>query len=105
MKTLIATLLSFCLFYAPATGEKHHAGRCTGAEFCTACKNCSACKYCHSGGTCGVCARARSAPQEQPNKPVEKQDTNTAQCKAITKKGTRCSRRATSAGYCWQHGN
>src|SRR5881398_2460321 len=26
------------------------------------------------------------------------------QCKAITKKGTRCSRKAGDNGYCWQHG-
>ena len=25
------------------------------------------------------------------------------QCKATTKKGTRCSRTAGSNGYCWQH--
>lgn len=28
--------------------------------------------------------------------------TNT--CKAITKKGRKCSRKARSGGYCWQHG-
>ena len=27
-----------------------------------------------------------------------------SQCTAITKKGTRCSRRAKSSGLCWQHG-
>ncbi|WP_431311641.1 gas vesicle protein GvpO, halophile-type [Pedobacter albus] len=26
------------------------------------------------------------------------------QCKALTKKGTRCKRNASSGGYCWQHG-
>lgn len=26
------------------------------------------------------------------------------QCAAITKKGAQCSRMATAAGYCWQHG-
>ena len=26
-----------------------------------------------------------------------------AQCKAITKKGTQCSRKGSSNGYCWQH--
>lgn len=25
-------------------------------------------------------------------------------CKAITKKGRQCSRKAKSGGYCWQHG-
>lgn len=27
-----------------------------------------------------------------------------AQCQAITKKGTQCKRSARSGGYCWQHG-
>jgi len=31
-------------------------------------------------------------------------DNYSGQCMAITKKGTRCSRRARSNGYCWQHG-
>ena len=30
--------------------------------------------------------------------------TSYGQCKAITKKGTRCSRSARANGYCWQHG-
>lgn len=30
-------------------------------------------------------------------------DIDYDQCKATTKKGTRCKRKATSTGYCWQH--
>ncbi|MDR6339085.1 hypothetical protein HNQ91_002136 [Filimonas zeae] len=105
MKTLITVLLSFSLFCTPESRNKHHAGRCTGAASCTACKNCSGCKYCNAGGTCGVCAPARSKPRETMGKPAGKEDTDFTQCKAITKKRTRCSRKATATGYCWQHGN
>jgi hypothetical protein len=30
--------------------------------------------------------------------------SSSGQCAATTKKGSRCSRRASSNGYCWQHG-
>lgn len=37
------------------------------------------------------------------HKSPKKSLSNTERCKAITKKGTRCSRTATASGYCWQH--
>lgn len=41
-------------------------------------------------------------------KPLTEEKTKkveySGQCKANTKKGTRCSRSAGSKGYCWQHG-
>ena len=41
-------------------------------------------------------------------KPLNEEKTKkveySGQCKANTKKGTRCSRSAGSSGYCWQHG-
>jgi hypothetical protein len=41
-------------------------------------------------------------------KPLTEEKTKkveySGQCKANTKKGTRCSRSAGSNGYCWQHG-
>ena len=41
-------------------------------------------------------------------KPLNEEKTKkveySGQCKANTKKGTRCSRSAGSNGYCWQHG-
>lgn len=50
---------------------------------------------------CGYCYKQGGAPQSSSNKsPAE----NNGQCKAITKKGSRCSRAAKSNGYCWQHG-
>jgi len=33
-----------------------------------------------------------------------KSNAYVGQCKALTKKGTRCKRSANSNGYCWQHG-
>jgi hypothetical protein len=35
------------------------SAKCTGSMNCRACKNCSGCKHCNSGGTCGVCAKAK----------------------------------------------
>lgn len=32
-----------------------------------------------------------------------KENAKETQCKAVTKKGTRCTRIATDGGYCWQH--
>ena len=41
-------------------------------------------------------------------KPINEEKTkkveSSGQCKANTKKGTRCSRSAGTNGYCWQHG-
>ena len=78
----------------------HHSSTCTGSSNCRACTSCNYCKYCNSGGTCSVCApppstKKKSITPSQPSKDY--------QCKAITKKGTRCSRSATNNGYCWQH--
>lgn len=69
---------------------------CLGKSPCNACKNCNACKHCNSGGTCGVCAVIKK-------KTETKQPAKTIQCKAITKKGTRCLRNASENGKCWQH--
>jgi len=47
---------------------------------------------------CGYCydAHIKSSSSSTP--------TTNGQCLAITKKGTQCSRKAKSNGYCWQHG-
>ena len=46
-----------------------------------------------------------TAIQETPiNEEKTKKVESSGQCKANTKKGTRCSRSAGSNGYCWQHG-
>lgn len=38
------------------------------------------------------------------NRSTSSASSGGGQCKARTKKGTRCSRAARSNGYCWQHG-
>jgi hypothetical protein len=54
-------------------------------------------------------------PQSKPNSIQEKttiykssdtkqQSWYSSQCMATTRKGYRCSRKARSGGYCWQHG-
>ena len=72
---------------------------CYGYTPCNACSSCGYCKWCRSGGTCGVCAPKKKTPARSYSTSIY-----SGQCKAITKKGTRCSRRARSRGYCWQHG-
>ena len=59
---------------------------------------------------CKVCKPPKAENSEATNKPstrkVEKQSNtqNDGRCQAITKKGTRCKRRAKDGSrYCWQH--
>lgn len=79
--------------------------RCVGANPCRACSNCSSCGWCKAGGTCGVCINKKKTDTIQSLKSMPaKQSAISGQCKAITKKGTRCSRTAKPSGYCWQHG-
>jgi len=55
----------------------------------------------------GVAATTASRPTEVPaasSGPSSPSDTARQQCAAITKKGTRCSRKASQgSAYCWQH--
>ena len=99
---LILMMLVPVLTYSldPTCCSKNKSGKkCTGSSNCTACTNCSGCKYCNSGGNCGVCSSGKSAPSR-----TGKSKSISSQCQAITKKGTQCSRAASSGGYCWQHG-
>ena len=103
-------LLSFS--YDDKNCCKSKVGRCTGSPYCTACSNCSSCKYCSSGGTCGVCVRpnnSRNTSYKKATRASQGFRSNqgavlSSQCRAITKKGTRCSRASRSNDYCWQHG-
>ena len=103
MLKLFATI---CLSIAMLSGyypkENNNANAdvatCYGNTPCNACSNCSLCKYCGKGGTCGKCEKKEQIFKSKTPEPV------TAQCKAVTKKGTRCKRAAGSGGYCWQHG-
>jgi hypothetical protein len=42
---------------------------------------------------------------QQKKTQTQQQPASGGQCKATTKKKTRCSRAAKSNGYCWQHGS
>jgi hypothetical protein len=104
MRLATTALLSFLLFTISGTGEQdttHNKviARCYGYTPCNACSNCSQCGYCSNGGTCGKCTRAKTPT------PKSQLPQQSGQCKATTKKGTRCSRAAGSSGYCWQHEN
>lgn len=79
---------------------KKEIARCYGNTPCNACSSCSACQYCNAGGTCGICANVKTTKPLKTKNP----SASSGQCKAITKKGTRCSRSVRSADYCWQHG-
>lgn len=117
MKTLLILFLFISQFFNFHSTQKTEyfkdkiALRCVGSSPCAACSNCSACKWCSAGGTCGVCESWRkkgdiSSKKYNLQKPdnTTTQDYYTGQCKAMTKKGKRCSRTARTNGYCWQHG-
>lgn len=83
----------------PTRPEKINIRKCYGLTPCKACSSCNYCKWCNAGGTCGICARGKNGLEG--NSIAEPPSEN--RCKAITKKGTQCSRKATSGSYCWQH--
>lgn len=94
--------LSFSIHTEDGCCSKKKNARCTGSASCRACSNCSACKWCSSGGTCGVCAGKKKNSSSSYSTPSN--NRTSVQCRAITKKGTRCSRTSRSNNYCWQHG-
>ncbi|MFC4142997.1 DUF5763 domain-containing protein [Pedobacter mendelii] len=110
MKTLLFLLIgSLLLFNAPT--PKNYSFRkpvatCYGKSNCIACSNCSGCKHCNSGGSCGVCANAKSTTINtfSSRKTITTSNSYVGQCKAFTKKGARCKRSANGNGFCWQHG-
>ena len=73
---------------------------CYGNTPCNACTSCNYCKWCNAGGTCGICASQKKSKPKTYKSPAK----TLGRCKALTKKGTQCSRSARSQGYCWQHG-
>jgi hypothetical protein len=60
--------------------------------------------HCKAGGTCGVCEKRKPASGSYGSSNKKSSAATTGQCRAKTKKGTRCSRNQRSGGYCWQHG-
>ena len=105
----LLTALAFTPFCkspkAELPAEKEYA-TCFGRTPCSACSNCSGCKHCKAGGTCGVCEKKKPSGGSYGSGSTKKKtaEASSGQCRAITKKGTRCSRNQKSGGYCWQHG-
>ncbi|MFD2581693.1 DUF5763 domain-containing protein [Pedobacter vanadiisoli] len=93
--------------FSPKTNTlKEPVATCYGLNPCGACSNCSACKYCNNGGSCGICSSKSSGFKSQyrrPNKTGNSASVYVGQCRALTKKGTRCKRSSDGSGYCWQH--
>ncbi|WP_394346184.1 DUF5763 domain-containing protein [Pedobacter duraquae] len=104
VKILLLLILSLTLVHKSPTKVEHKVvvATCYGDSPCKACSNCSSCKYCNAGGSCGICsansnqARARAISSTKTTNYV-------GQCKATTKKGSRCKRNGNGSGYCWQH--
>lgn len=108
MKVIILMVLSLTLFHTAPSKSKVKAAvsTCYGYDPCAACSNCSACKHCGAGGSCGVCAPKTSRAMNTfsaINRPKSKTSNYTGQCKALTKKRSRCKRSGNGTGYCWQH--
>ena len=106
---IAACLLFFVSGTSPEKFPEPEYLKCYGYNPCAACSSCNYCAHCKGGGgTCGVCksgvkASAKKDTVQYVPKYAPKQSYS-SQCRATTKKGTRCSRSARSNGYCWQHG-
>lgn len=101
MKVVLIILSYLLLSFTPGPGKEccsKKGGRCTGSAVCSACTSCNYCKHCNAGGTCGTCKKTNNV------KSGKLKSASVQQCKATTKKGTRCSRAPRSGSYCWQHG-
>lgn len=103
-------VLSLTLFHTtpPKSIIKPTVSTCYGDNPCKACSNCSACKRCGAGGTCGVCASTTKTVRTiNTFAGSSTSKTKTAnylgQCKALTKKRSRCKRSGNGSGFCWQH--
>ena len=80
-----------------------HIATCTGSKNCFACSSCRYCAYCNSGkGKCSICSSPSSLDKPKLNK-LTSTNSASAQCKGITKKGSRCKRMVKGGEYCWQH--
>jgi hypothetical protein len=117
MTPIYAFFISLLLFVNNTPTSKQTVrvyATCYGYFPCSACTSCNYCAHCNAGrGTCGVCkdlkkekssAETKSKDNTKPSTKPSTTATAIKQCKATTKKGTRCSRNERSNGYCWQHG-
>jgi hypothetical protein len=103
--------------YVTKTGAKYHKSSCRYAQTGWASslsdakdRGLTACLVCKPGGgdasTSGSASSTganalKASPTETSNPPAS---TASSQCRATTKAGSRCSRKAASgSSYCWQH--
>ena len=111
MPPIYAFIVSLLVLFSDSHYKKEIrpiAATCYGYTPCTACSSCNYCKYCNAGGTCGICRPKQTPVKKDTVRSVPvytPKQTYSSQCRAITKKGTRCSRSSRSNGYCWQHGD
>jgi hypothetical protein len=101
-------LLAFVLALGKSTLKKDVVScappaKCYGYSPCNACSDCSACAYCVDGRICGVCGKGKNNDKTSAKQSLFEAPVSSGQCKAITKKGSQCSRKGTDGGYCWQH--
>lgn len=106
MKLLYVLLLS--LFFYPKQDKvlicntskayAYHKKQCAGLQRCTGAVETVTLDEAQKAGrrACQNCYKTLPASNKNPGSP--------GQCKATTKKGTRCLRSAGAGGYCWQHG-
>ncbi|WBL43549.1 hypothetical protein PBT90_02435 [Algoriphagus halophytocola] len=91
--------------YITKTGERYHKSSCsyakTGWQSTLAAakkKGLIPCKVCKPGGAGSVSSTTSSNSLKSTN------SATSSQCLAITKAGSRCSRKsAKGSSYCWQH--
>jgi len=93
--------------YVTKTGKKYHSENCSSLSSSKISiklsealeKGYTPCSKCKPDQT----SESNLTPKKQEE--VKSKNTNTSQqCEAITKKGTRCKRKAqTGSKYCWQH--
>jgi len=84
--------------YITKTGAKYHRAGCSYLQSKI---EITRAKAKSAGYT--PCKRCRPDQGQKASRDA-KPKASDGRCRAITKKGTRCKRSATSSGYCWQHG-
>ena len=104
--------------YITKTGAKYHKSSCRYAQTGWAAtlteakeKGLTACLVCKPGGgeassssSSSSASNANALRSSTPSTSAPKSTATSGQCKATTKAGSRCSRKASAgSSYCWQH--
>jgi methylphosphotriester-DNA--protein-cysteine methyltransferase len=113
---LIFSSASFSQFVASKNSNKFHTENCKWAKKISPKNKITFQTYsqaiqagfqpCHTCSPSSVNDKATENQRQKYQKQNQSQDNGDGQCQAITKKGTRCTRKAVSGSkYCWQHKN